>query len=112
MLSIKDLTVSFNGVVILSRVSLELPEGSSLAVIGESGAGKSTLGLTAAGLIEGEVQGQVLWRGRNLYNLSPGERRDVRWNEIAVVFQRGGEVLHPGLTMEWQVAEQIGRAHV
>lgn len=107
MLSIKDLTVSFNGVVILSRVSLELPEGSSLAVIGESGAGKSTLGLTAAGLIEGEVQGQVLWRGRNLYNLSPGERRDVRWNEIAVVFQRGGEVLHPGLTMEWQVAEPM-----
>ena len=107
MLSIKDLTVSYNGVTVLDRVSLELPAGGTLAVIGESGAGKSTLGLTAAGLIEGEVQGQVLWRGRDLYALSAQERRSVHWNDIAVVFQRGGEVLHPGLTMEWQVAEPM-----
>ena len=107
MLSIKDLTVSFNGITILNRVSLELPAGGTLAVIGESGAGKSTLGLTAAGLTEGEVQGRVLWQGRDLYTLTEQERRRLRWNEIAVVLQRGGEVLHPGLTMEWQVAEPM-----
>ena len=77
MLSIKDLTVSYNGVTVLDRVSLELPAGGTLAVIGESGAGKSTLGLTAAGLIEGKVQGQVLWRGRDLYALSAPERVDI-----------------------------------
>jgi peptide/nickel transport system ATP-binding protein len=117
MLDIRELTVSFDGRTVLDRVSLSLVAGRAMAVVGESGAGKTTLGLAVAGLITGRVEGRVFWGetgGTDLLTLPPEEMRRRRWNEIALVFQAGGGSLHPGLSVEAQVAEPMvahGRRH-
>lgn len=107
MLSIQDLTVSYGEETILSGVSLDVAAGETVAVIGESGAGKTTLGKAVAGLVDGDVKGSVFWDGVDLLELTEDQRRSLRWNEISIVFQRGGQVLHPGIQVEVQVAEPL-----
>ncbi|RJX20788.1 MAG: ABC transporter ATP-binding protein [Desulforudis sp.] len=107
MLSIQDLTVSYGEEIILGGVSLEVAAGETVAVIGESGAGKTTLGKAVAGLVDGNVEGFVSWDRVNLLTLTEEQRRSLRWNEISIVFQRGGQVLHPGIPVEVQVAEPL-----
>lgn len=107
MLSIQDVTVRYGKETILSGVSLEITAGETVAVIGESGAGKTTLGKAIAGLVDGTVDGSILWDGVDLAALTGEERRGLRWKEISIVFQRGGQVLHPGMPVELQVAEPL-----
>ncbi|MDI6907466.1 MAG: ABC transporter ATP-binding protein [Thermoanaerobacterales bacterium] len=107
MLEIKNLTLSYGQRTVLHNLCLDLPEGASLAVIGESGAGKSSLGLAVAGLSRGKPKGRVLWRGEDLLALPPEEMRRRRWTEIALVFQSVGDALHPALRVVDQVAEPL-----
>jgi peptide/nickel transport system ATP-binding protein len=107
MLKIEALSVRFGTATVLDGVTLELAPGRALAIVGESGAGKTTLGLAVAGLVEGQVAGRILWENTDLLTLPPEQWRRRRWNEIAVVFQAGGNVLHPALTVETQVAEPM-----
>jgi peptide/nickel transport system ATP-binding protein len=56
------------------------------------------------------VEGQVLYRGRDLLQVSPREMREVRGGEIAMIFQDPMTALTPVYTVGWQIAEQL-RAH-
>jgi peptide/nickel transport system ATP-binding protein len=56
------------------------------------------------------VEGQVLFRGRDLTRLSGSEMRSVRGREIAMIFQDPMTALTPVYTVGWQIAEQL-RAH-
>lgn len=82
MLSVRDLTVRFDGTTAVDDVSLELPTGEVLAVLGPSGCGKSTLLRAIAGL-EPPAAGTIWWDGEDLAGV-PTHRRG-----FALMFQDG-----------------------
>lgn len=119
MLQINRLRVSFGSKEVLKGISLELPKGQTLAVIGESGAGKTTLALTIAGLAGrpdssagrshkgGQAEGTVLFQGKNILLLPEEELQQLRWNKIACVFQNVASALNPVLPVIDQIAEPV-----
>jgi branched-chain amino acid transport system ATP-binding protein len=73
LLSIEDLRAGYGDAVVLDGISLEVPEGGSLAVLGRNGVGKSTLLLTLMGFTRLQ-RGRILFRGRNIAALAPHRR--------------------------------------
>ena len=65
MLEIKDLHVSYGGIRALRGVSLNVPDGKIVTLIGANGAGKSTLMRTISGLVKAQ-SGSILWNGQEL----------------------------------------------
>ena len=65
MLEIKDLHVAYGGIQALRGVSLTVPEGKIVTLIGANGAGKSTLMRTISGLVKAQ-SGSILWTGQEL----------------------------------------------
>jgi ABC-type glutathione transport system ATPase component len=93
LLRVDDLRVSFateDGVVrAVDGVSFELAAGEVLAIVGESGCGKSVTAQTITGLTRApnaRITGSVRCRGRELTGLDDDQLRDVRGEEIAMVF--------------------------
>jgi oligopeptide/dipeptide ABC transporter ATP-binding protein len=115
LLSIKDLKVYFRGNGKVSRavdgVSYEVCEGETACIVGESGCGKTVSALATLGLIPqppGEIAGgQVLFKGKNLLDLSEDELRKIRGNQIAMVFQEPMTSLNPVFKIGDQVKEAI-----
>ena len=93
-------------------VSLTLHEGELFGVVGESGCGKTTLMLSlmrllpAAGRI---VSGRVSFMGQDLLALSEDEMADMRWKNIAIIFQGAMNALNPVRTVGDQIGEAIVR---
>ena len=92
-------------------VSLSLRPHETLAVVGESGCGKSTTALSILRLIADPpgriVGGAVKLEGRDLLALTEAEMRDVRGNDISMIFQEPLTSLNPVLTVGSQIAEAI-----
>ena len=65
MLEIKDLHVSYGGIQALRGVSLNVPDGKIVTLIGANGAGKSTLMRTISGLVKAQ-SGSILWNGQEI----------------------------------------------
>jgi Fe-S cluster assembly ATP-binding protein len=75
MISIKNLHASINGKAILKGINLEIKAGEVHAIMGPNGSGKSTLSAVLAGRDDYEVtQGEVIFNGKNLLELSPEDR--------------------------------------
>jgi peptide/nickel transport system ATP-binding protein len=117
LLDVRDLSVSFkteSGLVrAVDGVSFSIALGEVLGIVGESGSGKTVAMLTVMRLIRDPnaiLQGQVLYRGRDLMQYSQKQMRDVRGSEIAMIFQDPLTALTPVYTVGWQIEEQL-RAH-
>ncbi len=117
LLEVRDLTVQFDtedGVVhAVDGVSYDVVAGRTLGIVGESGSGKSVSSLTVMGLTRfdnARVSGQVLFEGRDLLGLSDEEMRQIRGQEIAMIFQDPLSSLHPFFRVGDQLAEAV-RAH-
>ena len=74
-------------------VSLSIPRGQTLGLVGETGSGKSTLARCVAGLIP-VTSGRVIFDGRDITNLSRGAMRPVR-REVQMIFQDPYSSLNP-----------------
>jgi len=107
----------------VNGVSFDVRRGETVAIVGESGSGKSITAMSIMGLIPsppGEiVAGRIEFDGRDLLELDDEQMRQVRGNEIAMIFQEPMSSLNPVLTIGWQLAEPIrihrrarGRANV
>jgi len=116
VLSVRDLHVSFpteDGLVLaVDGVSYDVAENEVLGIVGESGSGKSVTSLAIMGLLPKRtvVTGEILYRGTDLLTLPERERRALRGDRIAMVFQDALAALNPVLTVGYQIAEVI-RAH-
>ncbi len=98
---------TFNAV---DNVSFRLEEGRSLGIVGESGCGKSVTSLSIMGLVQNPgkiIAGEILFRGNNLLKLSDEDMREVRGNEIAMIFQEPMTSLNPVFTIGNQIDEAI-----
>jgi peptide/nickel transport system ATP-binding protein/oligopeptide transport system ATP-binding protein len=116
-LKIENLSVKFftrRGVApAADDVSIAVPEGSIVGVVGESGCGKSVTALSVMGLVlpPGRVvAGRVLLGGEDLLRKTPREMRRVRGDKVSMVFQEPMTSLNPVHTAGKQVAE-VMRLH-
>jgi peptide/nickel transport system ATP-binding protein len=113
VLSVKDLTITYTSsagpVPAVRGVSFDLAIGDSLGLAGESGCGKSTLANSLLRLLpEGTItSGEVTIDGKDLFALSPGGLRAVRWTTGAIVFQGALHALNPVQTAGRQVREPM-----
>jgi len=91
-------------------VSFTIEQGSTLALVGESGSGKSVTSLSIMRLIPpgGKIiDGEILFKGRDLRQLEDDEIRRLRGREIAMIFQDPMTSLNPVYTVGDQIAEAI-----
>lgn len=91
-------------------VSFYLDRGELLGLVGESGCGKSITALSIMRLVAPPgkiVAGEILFEERNLLRLSNAEMRDVRGNDIAMIFQDPMTSLNPVFTVGEQIAEAL-----
>jgi peptide/nickel transport system ATP-binding protein len=115
ILDVEDLRTWFftrDGIVrAVDGVSFHVMPGETLAVVGESGCGKSVTALSILRLIPSPpgrvVSGSIRFAGRDLLALDEAEMRQVRGNEISMIFQEPMTSLNPVLTIGHQIAETL-----
>ena len=95
----------------VNNVSFDIHEGEVLGIVGESGSGKSVTSLSINRLIPnppGEiVSGEVLYKDKNLLELSYDEMRNIRGRDIAMIFQEPMTSLNPVLKIGVQMNEVL-----
>jgi peptide/nickel transport system ATP-binding protein len=113
VVSVRDLRVYYGtlrGTVrAVDRVSLDIGAGEVLGLVGESGCGKSTLGRGILGLLpEGAVSdGEVLYGGRNLVEMTDRQLRRLRGPDLGLIFQEPMTRLNPLMRIEEHFAETL-----
>src|SRR5438477_7832847 len=114
LLEVKDLRTSFHtedGIVgAVDGVSFSVEKGQTLGIVGESGSGKSVTCLTIMGLNAKRntiSSGEATFKGQNLLTMSSHHLRDIRGNDIAMIFQDPMTSLNPVHRIGAQLVEAI-----
>lgn len=113
LLQVRDLITAFDtdgGLIrAVDHVSFDIARGRTLGIVGESGCGKSVTAMSLVRLLPqpaGKIlQGEVMFKGRDLTRLKPEEIRKVRGNEIGVIFQEPMTALNPVQRIGKQLSE-------
>jgi peptide/nickel transport system ATP-binding protein len=114
LLEVKDLRTHFrtdDGIVkAVDGVSFEVEKGKTLGIVGESGCGKSVTCLTIMGLNPSRntiSSGEALFKGENLLTMPKKRLRDIRGNDMAMIFQDPMTSLNPVHTIGRKLVEAI-----
>ena len=115
LLKVKELSVSFSTdegeVEALDAVNFEVKYGQTLGLVGESGCGKSVTALSVMRLLPrpiGKITGgSIHFGGMDLLKLTPDEIRQIRGNEIGMIFQEPMNALNPVRTIGDQISESF-----
>lgn len=86
MIEIHNVTKSYGPLTVLHNVSLSIPEGEIMAIVGPSGAGKTTL-LQIAGSLDRPDSGKVIFNGTDIFTLKDRQLSEFRNRNIGFVFQ-------------------------
>ena len=114
LLAVERLTTGFDTggrfVPAVIDISFELRKGETLCLVGESGSGKSLTALSILGLVQrpGRIAGgRILFKGRDLAQLSDREMQPIRGAGIALIFQEPMTALNPVFTIGSQIEETL-----
>ncbi|UDF31300.1 UNVERIFIED_ORG: ABC transporter ATP-binding protein [Roseateles sp. XES5] len=113
ILSVRDLSVAFhqggNTSLAVDRVSFEIRRGEVVALVGESGSGKSVTANSILKLLPypaaSHPSGEIRFNGKDLLKASDAELRNVRGNDITMIFQEPMTSLNPLHSIERQIGE-------
>jgi len=117
LLAVRDLRVTFvrrgeEAFKAVDGISFDVRPGQTVGLVGESGCGKSVTSLALMGLLPRRgnvVEGAAVFDGEDLLQLSPGQLRDRRGSEIAMIFQDPLSSLNPVVQIGRQVTEVMER---
>ena len=113
LLSVTDLQIGFvrDGVTTpaVRGLSLDIQPGETVALVGESGSGKSVSALAGIGLLgeNARCSGRICWKGVDISDAGEDAMRDIRGNDIGMVFQEPMTSLNPLHTIEKQIGESL-----
>jgi len=118
LLDVRDLSVHFttdDGIVkAVDGISYTVEKGSALGIVGESGSGKSVSSLTVMGLTRFSgnaiINGSITFDGKDLLAADDEEMRELRGNDMAMIFQDPLSSLHPFYKIGDQLVEAV-QAH-
>ena len=112
LLEIKNLHTYFETkkgtVKAVNGVSYAVESGKTLGIVGESGSGKSVSAMSIIKLLDGNgyiSEGEIIYDGKNLTDMSIKEIQNIRGNDISVIFQEPMTSLNPVFTVERQISE-------
>jgi microcin C transport system ATP-binding protein len=113
LLDVRDLSVAFHQPsgtsIAVDHISYEIKRGECVALVGESGSGKSVSALSILKLLPyptaSHPSGSIRFNGRELLGLSEHEIREIRGNDISIIFQEPMTSLNPLHTIESQIGE-------
>jgi peptide/nickel transport system ATP-binding protein len=91
-------------------LSFSIEAGETVAIVGESGCGKSVTSMSILRLIAtppGRIAGEIRFQGRNLLEVSEAEMRQLRGNDISMIFQEPMTSLNPVLNVGRQIGETL-----
>ena len=113
-LQVKDLTISFrttNGKVQAVRgINFDLHKGETLAIVGESGSGKSVTSKAILGILAGNSiveNGEIIYDGKDLLEISEEDFHKIRGDKIAMIFQDPMSSLNPIVKIGRQLTEAM-----
>ncbi|MEL6201927.1 MAG: ABC transporter ATP-binding protein [Pseudomonadota bacterium] len=115
LLSVRDLSVAFHQGgstnLAVDRISFEIAQGETLALVGESGSGKSVSANSVLKLLPypsaSHPSGEIEFDGKELMKAPEHQLRQVRGNDISMIFQEPMTSLNPLQTIERQIGEVI-----
>ena len=115
LLQVKNLRIELktrSGIVpVIDDLSFSLQHDESIAFVGESGCGKSLTALALLGLLQQDVayiaSGQIMFHGEDLTKATAARLRQIRGNEISMIFQEPMTSLNPLFTIGHQIAEVL-----
>ncbi|MGO6724842.1 ABC transporter ATP-binding protein [Rhizobium ruizarguesonis] len=113
LLSVRDLSVAFHQggetSLAVDHISFDIAKGEVVALVGESGSGKSVSANSILRLLPypsaSHPSGEILFKGKDLLKASERELREVRGNDITMIFQEPMTSLNPLHSIEKQIAE-------
>ncbi len=118
LLAVEHLGVEFltrrGWLPVMEDASFNVQRGQTLGLVGESGSGKTVSALAVMGLLPKKVSrlsGSIRFEGQELTSSSPAKLRQLRGNQIAMIFQEPMTSLNPAYTVGNQIAEQV-RTHL
>jgi peptide/nickel transport system ATP-binding protein len=114
LLEVNDLKTHFrtdDGIVkAVEGVTFSVEKGQTLGIVGESGSGKSVTCLTIMGLnprMNTISSGEALWKGKDLLKMSSRQLRNIRGDDIAMIFQDPMTSLNPVKSIGAQLNEAV-----
>src|SRR3977135_3538983 len=109
LLDVRDLSVKFGNTLAVDHVSFSVKRGECVALVGESGSGKSVSALSILKLLPypsaSHPSGSIRFRGSDLLEAAGNEMREIRGNDISIIFQEPMTSLNPLHTIEAQIGE-------
>ncbi|MFV0380588.1 MAG: ABC transporter ATP-binding protein [Anaerorhabdus sp.] len=94
----------------VNGVTLSVDEGKTLGIVGESGSGKSQSAMSILKLFEKNQkihEGEVIFEGNVISKYNESKMREVRGNDISIIFQEAMTSLNPVLTVDFQLSEVL-----
>jgi len=119
LLHVKNLNISLftreDSIKIVDGVELKIHEGESVGLIGPTATGKTVTAKAILGILQPpgkakpdwKIEGEVLYKGRDLFKISEDEFRELRGNELSMIFQKPTSSLHPIQVIGSQTGEPV-----
>ena len=115
VLEVKNLSIAFpeqhGDVNIVDSVSFSVRPGETMGLVGESGCGKSISSMAVMGLLppSARLSGEILFKGRNILEMTPNEHNALRGHEMSMVYQDALSSLNPSMLIRTQMAQLTSR---